>query len=67
MNNKFRFILALAALILIINHVITLDYSDLSWHNNSSSYHGIISMALLTFAMLYEIRRVNNQEFLSKK
>jgi hypothetical protein len=31
MNNKFILIVALVALALIIIHLITLDYSDLSW------------------------------------
>jgi DMSO/TMAO reductase YedYZ heme-binding membrane subunit len=67
MNNKFRYTLALFALSLIIIHLITLDYSDLSWSNNSAPYNGIISMVLLTFAMIYEIRRVNKQELPPKK
>jgi len=65
MNNKFRLIVALVALSLIIIHLITLDYSDLSWNNNS--YLGIISMALLTFVMIYEIRKVNKEELPPKK
>ncbi len=67
MNNKFRLILALFALSLIIIHLITLDYSDLSWQNNSGSYLGITSMSLIAFGMFSEIRRVNKQEPPPKK
>jgi DMSO/TMAO reductase YedYZ heme-binding membrane subunit len=67
MKNKFRFILALVAFSLIISHFITLDYSNLQWNNNSGYYHGIISMTLLIFAMIYEIMSSNNQEPPSEK
>lgn len=42
-------------------YLITLDYSDLSWSNNS--YPGIISMVLVVFAMFL----ANKQESPSKK
>jgi len=67
MSKKFRLILAILALSLMIIQLAMLDYSDLSWNNNPGSYLGITSMALLAFVMFSEIRRVNNQELHSEK
>ena len=67
MSKKFRLILALFALSIIIIHLAMLDYSDLRWNNNPGSYLGITSMTLIAFVMLSEIRRVNNQELHSEK
>ena len=68
MNNKFRYTLALVAKSVIVIHLtILVDYSDLSWDNNSGSYLGITSMLLLIFAMFSEIKRVNKEELPPKK
>ncbi len=40
-------ILIIVAVVIIILHVVLLDYSDLSWDNNKSSYIGILAMVFV--------------------
>ena len=49
---KFRTLLMLVAAVVIIAFLTILDYSDLSWANNSGSYLGIAAMVLLIVSML---------------
>jgi hypothetical protein len=49
---KFRTIIAVFAVILIIYTLTEIDYKDLSWHMNKGSYLGIISMTFTLIAMI---------------
>jgi predicted ferric reductase len=53
---KFRRVLILFALLIMIGQLVIIDYSDLSWSNNAGSYLGILSMILLIASMIYSIR-----------
>ncbi|MDY6801937.1 MAG: hypothetical protein SVU94_12055 [Bacteroidota bacterium] len=50
---KFRIVLIIFAVIVIIGHLTFVEYSDLSWSENKGSYLGIISMILLIIGMIY--------------
>lgn len=50
--NKFRTWMVIIAIILIIAQFIIIDYSNLSWSKNASSYLGIASMILLIISVI---------------
>lgn len=50
---KFRIVLIIFAVIIIIGHLTFVEYSDLSWPENKGSYLGIISMILVIIGMIY--------------
>jgi len=56
MKPTFRIGLIAFGVIIIIGQAILIDYSDLSWSENSGSYLGIISMILMIIMLLLTIR-----------
>jgi hypothetical protein len=58
---KYRSGLIALALVLIIVQLTIVDYDDLSWSNNSGSYLGVFSMALLILAMIASNRAEKNE------
>ena len=58
---KFRTALMFIAGIIIFAFLMIVDYSDLSWANNSGSYLGILAMVLLIVSMLL-VRRSEMKE-----
>jgi len=50
---KFRIVLIIFAVIIIIGHFTFVEYLDLSWSENKDSYLGIISMILVIIGMIY--------------
>ncbi|WP_347175032.1 hypothetical protein [Polaribacter uvawellassae] len=52
MSENIRFIIAALAGVLIIVHFFRINFKNLSWKENGSSYLGIISMILIIIAML---------------
>jgi hypothetical protein len=50
-RKKFRFRLIIFALVVLIAHIILIDYSDLGWSENAGNYLGIVSMILLIISM----------------
>jgi hypothetical protein len=50
--NKFRFSLIFLASLMIINNLISLDYNDLSWSNNSMNYKLLLSMICVIGSMV---------------
>ena len=54
---KFRIGLIIASTVLIIGQLtIVIDYSNLSWSNNTGSYLGIISMICIIISMVLSNR-----------
>ena len=49
---KYRSGIMALAVVLIIVQLIIIDFDDLSWSNNTGSYLGVFSMALLILAMI---------------
>ena len=47
-----KFILMGVALVLIIGNISIIDFSDLSWTNNSGSYLSILAMILLVISIV---------------
>ena len=58
---KYRSGLIALSVILIIVQLTIVDYDDLSWSNNSGSYLGVFSMALLILAMIASNRAEKNE------
>ncbi len=50
--NKFRFSLIFLASLMIMNNLISLDYNDLSWSNNSMNYKLLLSMICVIGSMV---------------
>lgn len=51
--NKLRIGLVLIAFIILIVQLTAIDYSNLSWSNNTSSYWSIILMIVIITGMVY--------------
>ena len=49
---KYRLVVTILAIILIVIGLTDLDYNDLSWTNNKGTYFGIIGMLCTITAML---------------
>ncbi len=62
---KFRIWLIVFASILLIVHLIMIDYHNMSWSQNDGSYIGIFSMICIIISMIlsnrYDEKR-NNQK-----
>ncbi len=52
-KRKFRNIVAILAGIMILTHLFEVNFENLAWEENKSSYLGIISMLLLVIAMIF--------------
>jgi hypothetical protein len=50
--SKFRIGLTIVAIGFIIYRMFYVDFSDLSWENNTDEYKGILSMFFLIAAMI---------------
>jgi cytochrome c oxidase subunit IV len=53
---KFRIVLIIIAVIVIIGLLTAVDYSNLIWSKNSESYLGIISMICVIIGMILSNR-----------
>lgn len=59
---KLRNGLIIGAIVIIIAHLTFIDYGNLTWSKNSSSYLGLISMILLIISMTGSIIYDKKQE-----
>lgn len=50
-----KFILMGVALVLIIGNISIIDFTDLSWTNNSGSYLSIMAMILLVISIVISL------------
>jgi len=53
---KFRIVLVIFAVIIIIVQLTVVKYTDLRWSENTGSFLVIISMILLIISMIYSNR-----------
>jgi len=53
---RFRVLLSIFAIIIIIGQTALLDFDDLSWKNNDGNYLGILSMLLLILSIILSQR-----------
>lgn len=50
------------AISIFIGHLLLIDYSDMTWTINASSYLGIVAMILLIISMILSIRNDTTNE-----
>jgi uncharacterized membrane protein len=60
---KFRYILVVCGIVILIAHVMLMDFNDLRWDVNRGSYLGIVSMIGLVSAMIISIGRNNSKQW----
>lgn len=63
MKNKFRVVLFVAAILIIIAELTTvIDYSNLSWSKNLGPYLTILGMIFLIISLISTIRHDKKQQ-----
>ena len=58
----FRIVCFVAALVLIVFHVLSLDYQDLRFSTNATHYLGIVAMILVALSFLIGIFKDKNSK-----
>lgn len=61
--NKYRIIILIAALILAIVNILSLDFDNITnFKANQSQYVGIFSMILVSLSMIFSIKYPNKEK-----
>ena len=53
---KYRNVLIVVAIVLVVIQLTKLDFSNLSWSNNEGSYLGVLSMIFIILSMIFSNR-----------
>ena len=62
MKKKIRVGMIIVAIIIIIIDLIFVDYGNLTWSKNLSSYSGILAMICLIIGMIFQISHDNEPQ-----
>ncbi|MCC5921643.1 MAG: hypothetical protein LAT68_14600 [Cyclobacteriaceae bacterium] len=60
--NRFKASLIIVACVIILGQLILVDFSDLSWSNNSGGYLSMTSMVCLIVAMMLSEKTVAKKD-----